>query len=164
MSAPKGNEFWKLRGKHGRDRIIQDPEALLENAYEYFKWCKENPLLVTDFKGTRQIEKVHYDKPRPFTKEGVAIYCGVHAWKVISDLKEVSQDFSKIVTHIEQIIYNQKFEWASIGVFNSSIIARDLGLTDKTENKQTSTGEIKIVVDEKHKKNLDDALGALDMD
>jgi hypothetical protein len=38
------------------------------------------------------------------------------------------------------------------------------GWADKQETKQTNEGEIKIVVDEKHKKDLDDAMGALDMD
>jgi len=161
-SFKEGNEFWKLRSKHGRDRIIKDPEALLESAYEYFDWCTNNPLLVTDYKGTREIEKVHYDKPRPFTKEGVALYCGVSAWNVIAELKkiegELGSDFIKVITHIETIIYKQKFEWASIGVFNSNIIARDLGLSDKSESKSETSSKVEIKVDKESDFNIDQFL------
>ena len=45
MAAPEGNQFWKLRGKHGRDRIIKDPVALEENANEYFQHCIDNPII-----------------------------------------------------------------------------------------------------------------------
>ena len=51
MSAPKGNEFWKLRSKHGRDKIFSDPNMLWEAACEYFQWCQDNPLMELDFRG-----------------------------------------------------------------------------------------------------------------
>ena len=43
MAAPKGNQFWMLRSKHGRDKLFATPEALWEAACEYFQWCDENP-------------------------------------------------------------------------------------------------------------------------
>lgn len=42
MAAPKGNQFWMLRSKHGRDKLFATPEALWEAACEYFQWCDEN--------------------------------------------------------------------------------------------------------------------------
>lgn len=36
MSAPKGNQFWKLRNKHGRSKRFASPEQLWEAACEYF--------------------------------------------------------------------------------------------------------------------------------
>ena len=41
MAAPKGNQFWMLRSKHGRDKLFATPEALWEAACEYFQWCDE---------------------------------------------------------------------------------------------------------------------------
>ena len=38
MAAPKGNQFWMLRSKHGRDKLFATPEALWEAACEYFQW------------------------------------------------------------------------------------------------------------------------------
>jgi hypothetical protein len=42
--------------------------------------------------------------------------------------------YSTVIARIDSIIYNQKFEGAAVGAFHHSIIARDLGLTDKVEN------------------------------
>jgi len=44
MVAPTGNEFWKLRTKHGRDKIFSTPEILWDAACEYFQWVEDNPL------------------------------------------------------------------------------------------------------------------------
>ena len=30
MAAPKNNSFWKMRSKHGRDKIFKTPEIMLE--------------------------------------------------------------------------------------------------------------------------------------
>lgn len=131
MGAPKGNQFWKLRSKHGRDRIIQDPETLAKASDEYFQWCIDNPIEVKDFKSTKHgIEEVYYSHPRVFTKEGLALFCDVAQWRVIAQLTDVSEDFKQVVTRIEGIISNQKYTYAVIGVFNSNIVARDLGLAD----------------------------------
>ena len=43
MAAPKGNKFWMLRSKHGRDKLFATPELLWDAACEYFQWCDENP-------------------------------------------------------------------------------------------------------------------------
>ena len=44
MGAPKGNQFWKARAKHGRDKIFKTPDALWKAACEYFEWVDDNPL------------------------------------------------------------------------------------------------------------------------
>ncbi len=44
------------------------------------------------------------------------------------------QDFSAVVSRVEQIIRQQKFEGASADLLNPNIIARDLGLADKQEH------------------------------
>ena len=51
MGAPTGNEFWKLRSKHGRDKLFQSPELLWDAAEEYFQWSVDNPLIEIDYKG-----------------------------------------------------------------------------------------------------------------
>ena len=131
MAAPKGNQFWKLRLKHGRDRIIQDPVMLWENACEYFEWCIENPLIEIDFRG-KDIQEVALPKMRVFQKDAFALACGLSQWRTIEDLKNVSDDFLQVVTRIEKTIYSQKFEGSAAGFFNPSIIARDLGLSDNS--------------------------------
>ena len=43
-AAPTGNKFWEIRAKHGRDRLLTDPDALREDCIGYFQWVEENPL------------------------------------------------------------------------------------------------------------------------
>lgn len=42
-TAPRGNQFWKLRSKHGRDRLFETPDLLWEAATEYFNWVDAHP-------------------------------------------------------------------------------------------------------------------------
>jgi hypothetical protein len=132
MTFQTGNQHWKARTTHGRDRIIKDPETLAKAADEYFKWCIDNPLTKMDFKG-KDAERVMYELPRPFKKGEFARFCHLSEWRLIEDLKKVSSDFSQIITYIEGTIYDQKYEYAAIGVFNTNIMSRDLGLTEKID-------------------------------
>ncbi len=142
--APKGNQFWKLRSKHGRDKIFKTPEILLQAAYEYFEWCENNPIKAEDNKGTKNINIVKFK--RPFTLKGFCIYCGAsESWfkeyrKAITD-----KDFLSVIHIIEEIIYTQKFEGAAIGIYNANIIARDLGLSD--QQKVDLSGKVNLSFD-----------------
>ena len=136
MAATKGNRFWELRGKHGRDRIIEDHVKLFEDATEYFNWCDENPIYITEIVNSKMgIQLVEKPMRRPYQKDALALSVGLSEWRLIKDLKKVSEDFSQTVTRIERIIYTQKFEGASVGQFNPNIIARDLQLTENIDHK-----------------------------
>ena len=77
MAAPKGNEFWKLRSKHGRDKIFKTPEIMLVAINEYFKWCEENPLIEIDFKG-KDAKEVELPRMRAFTIHGLCLFLDVN--------------------------------------------------------------------------------------
>ncbi|MEJ8803144.1 DNA-packaging protein [Pontibacter sp. H249] len=132
MAAPKGNQFWKLRSKHGRDKLFASPDLLWEAACEYFEWCDKHPWIKKDWVGKDAFE---VDRPtqRPYTLSGLCLYLDVNT-KYFNDFKKAGrEDFSEVLTRIEETIYTQKFEGAAVGTFNASIIARDLGLADKKE-------------------------------
>jgi len=132
MAATPGNQFWKLRSHHGRDKLFKTPELLWQAACEYFQWCVDNPIEAEDNKGTRNVNKVKFN--RPFTLKGFCLYCGAcEEWFKEFKKRDLSKDFITIIRTIEDIIYNQKFEGASIGIFNANIIARDLGLSEHSE-------------------------------
>lgn len=137
MAAPKGNKFWELRSKHGRDKLFKTPELMWEAACEYFAYIQDNPLEQEEIvKYKDYYEKVPVSKMRPFTLTGLCLYldCSGSYFRTFkSELKEKDKDFLTVITRIEDIIYNQKFEGASSGFFNANIIARDLGLMDKTD-------------------------------
>jgi hypothetical protein len=141
----EGNQFWKLRTKHGRDLIIQDANKLWEDAQEYFTWCDNNPIMVTEKGFNSQFGVYSYEVPmrRPYQKQMLENSLDVAGWRTIEDLKTRSNDFLQIITRIEDIIYSQKFEGAAVGQFNSNIIARDLKLSDQTDI--TSGGEQIII-------------------
>lgn len=143
MAAPKGNQFWKLRSKHGRDKLFETPQLLWEAACEYFKWCEDNPIEAEDNKGTKNLNKVKF--ARPFTKEGFFLYVGVSDNWLSEFKKTASEDFLEVIHKIELIIRKQKLEGGIVGIYNANIIARDLGLSDKSTVEQNSTIEYKNV-------------------
>lgn len=144
MSAPQGNEFWKLRLSHGRKHAIETPEELWQNFEEYAQHLHDNPLIEIDYKG-KDATPVEIPKMRPFTKMGFALACGLSGWEKIEGYKE-RQGFREIVTRIENYIYNQKFEGSAAGFLNPNIIARDLGLSEKQENKISSSTPLVITL------------------
>ena len=149
MAAPKGNQFWKARTKHGRDKLFASAELLLEACQEYFQWVEDNPLYEAkpfSFQGEITIAQVA--KMRAMTIGGLCIFLGIdqttwQRWKGGDD-----QDFCRVTREVEEIIYNQKFTGASADLLNANIIARDLGLADKkdlTSSDGTMTPKITAV-------------------
>lgn len=158
MAAPKENQYWKLRSKHGRDRIIQDPQTLADASDEYFQWCIDNPIIQIEYKSAGgELIKVELPHPRVFKKGELARFCNVSEWDVINDLRSVSEDFIQVITRIEGIIRDQKYTYAVVGMFNSNIVARDLGLVDHKEMKQTNINQL----EDKEDKELDDEINNL---
>lgn len=140
MPAPKGNQFWKVRAKHGRSKIFSTPNQLWSAACQYFEWVEENPLKeskICSFQGVNAIEELPL--MRAMTVKGLCIFLGVNS-KYFNDFEssldlslKSGKDFSEVIMNIRETIDTQKFEGASAGLLNSNIIARDLGLTDKKE-------------------------------
>lgn len=136
MSAPKENQFWKLRTKHGRDKLFTDPDTLWEACVEYFQWCEDNPLMERDFRG-KDATPVDLPKMRAFTLQGLCLYLGVNT-HYFNDFRAAKhKGFSDVLTRIMETIYNQKFVGAAAGFLNQNIIARDLGLVDKKDQSVT---------------------------
>lgn len=138
MAAPRGNQFWKQRSKHGRNTLFANAEALWEAAREYFEWCDNNPWLKAEAikSGDMAGEIMKVPTARPYSLSGLLLYCGANEtfWRQFKATDAgKSEDFSSIITHIEEVINTQQFEGASVGAFNANIIARKLGLSDKQD-------------------------------
>ena len=78
---------------------------------------------------------------RPYTWQGLTRYlnCNTQYFSEFEKKQQPGSDFSIVINNIREVIYQQKFEWATVGVFNSNIISRDLGLADKQEARVTAT-------------------------
>ena len=84
---------------------------------------------------------------RPYTWAGLESF--LFEKGVISKLEDYKsnkygnyEEFKDIVRAIGKIIYDRNFSGAAVNIFNSNLIARQLGLADKTET------EIKDITDE----------------
>ena len=131
--------YWQMRAKAGQPKKIPTPEILWEAACEYFQMRDESPWLAQDFiKGGDQAGKIiHMEKAVPYTWMGLEDYLrekGLAAKldDYRSNKNNAYTEYADILTHISQIIQDQKFTGAAVGAFNPMIISRDLGLTEKT--------------------------------
>lgn len=130
MAAPEGNQFWKLRSKHGRDKIFESPVLLWEACQEYFEATDARKWVKKDWVG-KDATEVDRETETPYTWTGLYLFLDIDpkTW----DLYKDREDFIPIATRVKHIIYTQKFEGAAVGAFNANIIARDLGLKDTSE-------------------------------
>lgn len=141
MSAPIGNAFWEARSSHGRKPLFASPEDLWTACCEYFEWVEANPLYEAKafaYQGTVTLQGL--PKMRAMTISGLCIFLdiGIQTWH---DYR-AKEDFSEVTMRVAEIIRTQKFQGAAADLLNPNIIARDLGLTDKSEIDQTTTHEM----------------------
>lgn len=132
MGAPKGNQFWLLRSSHGRNPKFSKPDDLWNAACEYFQWMEDNPLLEEKgfaFQGV--VTKEKFSKMRAMTIDGLCLFLDISddCWRDYCKKK----DFSVVTARILKVIRSQKFAGAAADLLNANIIARDLGLSDKSE-------------------------------
>lgn len=144
MGAPKGNEYYLLRTKHGRDTEYT-PDSLLEKANEYFNWCLDNPLLEDkSYHAQGVITHAKEEKIRPFSIQGFCNFAEIVKNTFLNYEKGNDKDFLNVTTRIRGIIENQQFEGAAAGFLNPNIIARKLGLIDKQEVKKETNSKTEI--------------------
>lgn len=161
MSYPflKGNKLWKLRSKHGRDKLFSDGALLLEEAYAYFDWCDRYPWYkpeLVKYKG--EYDEAEVPIGRPYTMDGLTVYLGVSGGyfrAAKANLKEKINsnkgtddevDLLEAIEMIETIIRNQQIEGAAVGVFTPNLIARLNGLADNQNVNNTGDAVVRVTV------------------
>ncbi len=133
MAAPKGNRFWEARSSHGRKPIFASPDDLWAAAIEYFEWVENNPLKEEKvFNGKDGIVRADIAKMRAMTIGGLCNFLDIDRTTWLEYGRK--EGFSKVVSRVDEIIRDQKFSGAAADLLNANIIARDLGLADKSEH------------------------------
>lgn len=133
MSFLPGNQFWKARTNVGRPRLFASAEALWEACCEYFQWVEDNPLYeMKAFSYQGEVVQEPVAKMRAMTIDGLCLFLDIavstwYEWRKVDD-------FSEVVAKAESVIRSQKFAGAAADLLNANIIARDLGLSDKSEH------------------------------
>jgi hypothetical protein len=153
MAAPVENTFWKLRSKHGRDKIFKTPQDLWKAACKYFAWCDNNPLQeakVFAYKG--EITTTTIPKMRAYTLDGLCLYMGCNEAYFRQFNDNGDKDFSTVIYQIEKTIYNQKFTGAAADLLNANIISRDLGLADRIDFTKLSDEDLDKILEKIIKK------------
>lgn len=136
MAAPKGNQFWKARTKHGRDKIFASADVLWAACCEYFQWVEDNPLIeMKPFAYQGVVIQEPVAKMRAMTLDGLTFFLDINrgtwnAWRQDNDLSEV-------IARAEHVVREQKFVGAAADLLNPNIIARDLGLREAVSNEVT---------------------------
>ncbi|WP_052704534.1 MULTISPECIES: DNA-packaging protein [unclassified Halomonas] len=140
MAAPKGNQFWKARTKHGRDKLFASADLLWEACCEYFQWVEKHPLWESKaFHNQGEVVTATIPKMRAMTLDGLCLFLDVDR-KTWGNWRD-DEDFFPVITRVEAVIRDQKFSGAAADLLNANIIARDLGLSDKQQTEHS--GEIK---------------------
>lgn len=121
-----------------RKKAFETPEELWEAFCEYVQWVKDTPLFKNEAikSGENAGTIIKIPAERPMTEIGFCLYVGISHTTLLDYGKNESHiEYHTVYDQIKRACYTQKFDGASIGIFNSMIIARDLGLSEKTETK-----------------------------
>jgi hypothetical protein len=136
MAATKGNKYWEFRGKHGRG-FAYTPESFWEEAIKYFEymedkvWNKQEAIKG----GVKAGKLIAVPTSTPLSLESFTIFADIstETFRNYQSNRDNYKDFFEVSTRIRSIIESNQFEGATVGAYNPNIIARKLGLVDKTE-------------------------------
>jgi len=121
----------------GNKKYIESPDKLKELFEEYVKHEAMSPMFKVEYVG-KEGERVNTPLQVPITFEGFECYLADRG--IIQDLGDYASnkdnnysEFSTIITHIRRHCFVQNFKGASVGLFNANIIAKKLGLIEKSQ-------------------------------
>lgn len=137
-----------------KHKYIKTPEELWNHFEAYMVDAKSRPFVQKDWVG-KDGDQVEREKERPLSFVGFEVY--LYKQGIINDLGDYEsnkdkryQEYATILTRVKKFIEADQFEGASVGVYQQNIIARKLGLVEKTENKDTIT-QITVIRGDRNK-------------
>lgn len=155
----RGNQQWKLRTVHGREKIFASAELLRAEALLYFDWCDKNPRMRAELVkhlGTAE----QYDVPlgRPYTIDGLCNYLGVSGSYFRSAKANIETKIAKKVATIEEetllneilwienVSRNDMVEGGLVGQYNANLVSRIQGLAENVNNNMSGPAVLSISV------------------
>lgn len=126
-----------------KPKLIETPEYLWILFEQYVLHEKTNPMKRTDYVG-RDGLSVQTNLETPITFEGFECYLSDQG--VIEDLGDYGKNkddrYTEFVTTIKRIKGNcfvHNYKGAAVGLFNASIVAKKLGLIEKSDSTISQT-------------------------
>ena len=143
MAAPKGNQYYLKRIVNGKPPKYT-PKEWSEKMIDYLKymenctWNKNEAIKGGDLAGTI----ISIPTKTPLTIQGFCNFAGVSS-ELYARYKQDKgfEDYHGITMYIDSIIKQNQLEGSMVGAYNPNIVARLLGLAEKTENDHTSGGQ-----------------------
>ncbi len=130
MAAAKGNKYWKLRINPGRKNKLT-PLRLRNEAAAFMEDVVSNPFIIKkQVMHQGAMEVLVEEKPRLMTIGKLCRYLGISLTTFHEYAKQ--EAFADIIGDIKGIMYDYKLDGAAAGEFNANIIARELGLGERT--------------------------------
>lgn len=128
-----GNRIWASRKRAGLKPRYQNPDDLWTDCVAYFEWVHDNPLQEVKLVSYQGVSKqISVPKMRAMTLAGLWLHIGIAA-ETWNDWRKNRTDLSEVIARVEMVIYEYKFTGAAADLLNPNIIARDLGLADKSD-------------------------------
>jgi len=145
MGAAIGNNYWEFRNKHGRNHQYT-PDAIWDEAVKYFNWItlrvwnKKEAIKSGEMAG----ELIDIPTSTPMSIKSFCLYADISHQTFLN--YENNNDFVEVITRIKSIIESQQFEGATVGAYNPNIIARTLGLVDRSDitTKDKAIGSVDV--------------------
>lgn len=130
--------------ERGAKRKFETPQDMWDQACAYFRWCESEVLNETKLfkvkdgpQSPDRIESSFVSHVRPMTQAGLCAFVGMTDQTYRNYRK--SDAYNEVAEMIDQIMFEQKFSGASVGLYNANIIGRELGLADRVEQRIEST-------------------------
>lgn len=169
-----GNQFWKLRTKHGPDRLFNNAALLWEEACKYFDWCDRHPrnkVELVKYKG--DYEEAEVPLGRMYSMQGLTRYLGVsdsyfRTVKIglrerIEKSKATADEIELLgaVESIERTVQTDQIEGAAVGIYAGNLVNRLNGLSDNvnvTNNQPVVKVSVRDAETDGYLAELDDLL------
>jgi hypothetical protein len=160
-----GNKHWRIafeNGTLGRPRIYDDPAELAEKINQWIEQTENSYWEKEDFikAGPSAKDKVYLRTSTPFYIQDLCLFLGVNN-KYFDDVetsldnmkdKEKAKEFSRIISHVRNVITVQKLQGATVGAYNPLIVSKVEGLKERTDvttnDKDISIGKIEFITGE----------------
>lgn len=137
-AAAVGDQYWHVMARNGFKKVSlgkMNPEQFFLRCMGYFAWLHENPLEdahVSAYQGEVNVTPIA--KMRVPTWWGLALYVGCNPRDLTGILQgRYCKHLHDVMIKVDSVMRAIKFEGAAAGLLNANLIARDLGIADKTE-------------------------------
>jgi len=132
-----------------KPKYIESPEKLWQFFTEFVEHERKSPFYKTEYVG-KDGNEVQTPLQVPITFEGFE--CWLADKDIITHLGDYSANkdnrydsYAPIITRIRNNCFSQNFKGAAVGVFNANIIAKKLGLVEKTQTDVSAEVNIKQI-------------------